>query len=42
MEVPRLEVESELQLWVYTAATATPDWSHIFSLHPGLLQEPEA
>ena len=25
MEVPRLRVESELQLLVYTTATATPD-----------------
>ena len=25
MEVPRLEVESELQLWAYTTATATLD-----------------
>jgi len=25
MEVPRLEAESELQLLVYTAATAMPD-----------------
>jgi len=29
MEVPRLGVESELQLPVYTTATATPDLSLI-------------
>ena len=29
MEVPRLGIESELQLAVYTTATATPDPSHI-------------
>ena len=28
MEVPRLGAESELQLWVYTMATATPDVKH--------------
>ena len=33
MEVPRLEVESELQLLVYTTATATRDPSHICDLH---------
>ena len=33
MEVPRLRVESELQLPAYTTATATPDPSHICSLH---------
>ena len=33
MEVPRLEVESELQLPAYTIATATPNQSHIFSPH---------
>ena len=33
MEVPSLEVESELQLPAYTTATATPDLSHIFDLH---------
>ena len=32
MEVPRLGVESELQLPAYTAATATQDPSHIFDL----------
>ena len=32
MEVPRLEVESVLQLLAYTTATATPDLSHIFDL----------
>ena len=33
MEVPRLEVESELQLPVYTTATATLDLSHVHDLH---------
>ena len=33
MEVPRLEVELELQLLAYTTATATRDLSHIFNLH---------
>ena len=33
MEVPRLGVESELQLPAYATATAMPDPSHIFNLH---------
>ena len=33
MEVPRLGVESELQLLSYTTATATPDPSHVCDLH---------
>ena len=33
MEVPRLGVESELQLPACTTATATPDLSHICNLH---------
>jgi len=33
MEVPRLQVESELQLLAYTTATATRDLSHICDLH---------
>ena len=33
MEVPRLRVESELQLPAYTTATATPDLTHISDLH---------
>ena len=33
MEVPRLGVESELQLPAYTTATATPDESGICNLH---------
>ena len=33
MEVPRLGVESELQLPAYTTATATLDPSHICDLH---------
>ena len=32
-EVPRLEVESELQLPAYTIATATRDLSHVCDLH---------
>ena len=33
MEVPRLGVESELQLLAYATVTATPDLSHIWDLH---------
>ena len=33
MEVPRLGVESELQLPAYTTDTAMQDPSHIFDLH---------
>ena len=33
MEVPRLEVESELQLLAYTTATSTQDLSHVCELH---------
>ena len=33
MEVPRLEVQLELQLLAYTTVTATPDLSHICNLH---------
>ena len=33
MEVPRLEVESELHLLAYTTATATWDLSHVCDLH---------
>ena len=33
MEVPRLEVKSELQLPAYITATATRDPSHICDLH---------
>ena len=33
MEVPRLGVESELQLLAYATATATPDQSHVCDLH---------
>ena len=32
MEVPRLEVQSELKLLAYTTATATPDPSHVCDL----------
>ena len=38
MEVPRLGVESELQLPAYPTATATPDRSCIFDLHHRSLQ----
>ena len=40
MEVPRLRVESELQLPAYATATAVPDLSHICDLHhsPGQCQ----
>ena len=33
MEVPRLEVKSELQLLAYTTATAEQDLSHVCNLH---------
>ena len=33
MEVPRLGVESELQLLSYATATTMPDPSHVFNLH---------
>ena len=33
MEVPRLGVELELQLLVYTTAIATQDLSHILDIH---------
>ena len=38
MEVPRLGVETELQLLVYTIATATPDLSHLCDLCSSLWQ----
>ena len=38
MEVPRLEVKSELQLPAYPKATATPDPSHSCELHHSSLQ----
>lgn len=38
MEVPRLGVELELQLQVYTTATATPDLSHTCDPYRGLRQ----
>ena len=37
-EVPRLGVQSELQLLVYTAATATWDLSCVCDLHPSSWQ----
>ena len=33
VEVPRLEVELELQLPAYTTATATRDWNCVLNLH---------
>ena len=33
MEVPRLEVESDLQLPAYATTTATPHPSHVCDLH---------
>ena len=33
MEIPKLGVESELQLPAFATATATPDPSHICNLH---------
>ena len=33
MEVPKVGVESELQLQVYTTATATGDLSHVCNLY---------
>ena len=38
IEVPRLGVESELQLPVHITATAIPDLSHICDLHQSLRQ----
>ena len=38
MEVPRLGVESELQLLAYTTATAMWDSSHVYDLHHGSWQ----
>ena len=38
MEVPRLEVKSELQPLAYAIATATPDPSHLCELHHSLWQ----
>ena len=38
VEVPRLGIESELQLPAYTTATATQDPSHISDLHHGSRQ----
>ena len=41
MEVPSLEVESELQLPAYTTAIATPDRSRVFDLTPQLMATPD-
>ena len=38
MEIPRLGLESELQLPAYTTATATQDPSHVCDLHHSLQQ----
>ena len=38
IEVPRLEVQLELQLLAYAIATATPDLSHVCDLHPNSQQ----
>ena len=38
MEVPRLGIESELQLPAYTTATETPGLSHIYNLRHSLWQ----
>ena len=38
VEVPRLGVESELQMPAYTTARAMPDLSHVCDLHHGSLQ----
>ena len=38
MEVPRLGVQSELQLLAYTIAAATPDLSHVCNPHHGSRQ----
>ena len=39
MDIPRLEVESELQLPTYTTATATKDPSLVFNLHHSSRQQ---
>ena len=41
MEVPRRGVKLELQLLVYTTATAMPDLSHVCNLHHSSLQTPD-
>ena len=41
MEVPRLGVESELQLLTYATATAMWDPSCICNLHPQLMAMPD-
>ena len=40
MEVPRLGVQSELQLPAYTTATATQDPSQVFDLYPRAMPDP--
>ena len=40
MEVPRLGVQSELQLPVYTRATATQDPSHVYDPHHSSMATP--
>ena len=39
MEVPRLGVESRLQLPAYATAIATPEPSHVYDLHRSLQQQ---
>ena len=41
MEVPRLGLESELQLLAYAIAIATQDLSHIWDLQPQLTAPPD-
>ena len=41
MEVPRLGVESELQLPAYATATATQNPSHVCDLQPQLTATPD-
>ena len=41
LDVPRLEVESELQLLAYTRATATRDPTCVCNLHPQLKATPD-
>ena len=38
MDIPRLGVESELQLPAYTTATVTQDLSHVCNIHCSLRQ----
>jgi len=40
MEVPRLEIKSELQLLAYTTVPATADLTHVCNLHHSSQQCP--